>query len=1195
MHFKQIELTGFKSFADRTTVRLEKGITAIVGPNGCGKSNILDALRWSLGEQSAKALRGSHMQDVIFNGSDTRQPTGMAEVSLTFDNSDNRLPVDFAEVQVTRRVYRSGESEYLMNKAPCRLKDIQELFMDTGIGTNAYSLIGQGKISMVLSSKPEDRRFLFEEAAGIIRYKTRKRVAMRKLESADQNIVRLNDIIAEVQRQMRSLKRQVNAAIRYREMSDELRGLEIRAAWLKFTMLRERVTALRGQFAGAQDRFEKLSAELSEQEAAYEALGLKKLETDRLLMTRREGMHEIETEMEKLERQMALLNQQIDFSKSQQAQAEQERAEFLQRAEDIKNTITDTGERSDTLSGDIARARAALDEKQQAHAAAVQRLTEAETQVEALRALAMERMNSRARTHTELEKLGVAIENIDAQLKAIFEREQGSNERRHTLAMALEQARNEETARQQALHEAEQRRDQAEQEQTLAGQQLREVNEKWQALREQKSSLEARLNSLRELRDNYEGFAIGVRAVMRAKQENMPEADGVIGPAGDLLSTEKTYERAIEAALGGNINNVVVKNSDSAKAAVDFLKRHKAGRVTFLPLDIIRGGNDRSADGFTRERGVIGPAIDFVQYEPFLQRAVEYLLHSTLIVETLDDAIRIARGRNQYPRMVTLEGEMVSSSGAVTGGRTQRDSGGLLGRSAEIDELEDKVAQTEKQAAWQAKEGQQLTERIQQLRAAQQEAEKSAVQLRREVQELNVQIGRQATELDSLNRSADAMNQERDELTRRRDEFEVQRRDASTRADSMVDDEEVQQQRVAAAQEAASDARQAVAACGAELADLRVQLAELNQSLEEANRNQQRENRDHAMALEEAERRKIQMADLEANQHRLREQIAGHIDEAKGLSERKEAAHVQVVEAENERKILLDQSDAIEKRLRGLRDESRGAQAEVHKLEMALRHDEDQIGYFTERALQEYRVALASLTADEVGTDEYDEETRDALVADLRTKIERMGPVNLTAIEEYDALTERNDFLVAQAEDLQKARQTLQNVVDRIDKTIREMFMATFEEVANHFREYFRRLFNGGHARIYLLNEDDPLESGIEIEARPPGKKPTSISLLSGGESAMTAIALLFSIFRAKPSPFCVLDEVDAPLDDANIGRFLSMVEEFTAESQFIIITHSKMTMARAEALYGVTMQEKGVSKLVSVRFSETDDSESAA
>jgi chromosome segregation protein len=1195
MHFKQIELAGFKSFADRTSVRLEKGITAIVGPNGCGKSNILDALRWSLGEQSAKALRGTHMQDVIFNGSDTRQSIGMAEVSLTFDNADNRLPVDFAEVQVTRRVYRSGESEYLLNKAPCRLKDIQELFMDTGIGTNAYSLIGQGKISMVLSSKPEDRRFLFEEAAGIIRYKSRKRVAMRKLESADQNILRLNDIVAEVQRQIRSLKRQVNAAIRYREMSEELRGLEIRSAWLKFTMLRDRVAQLRAQFAEAQDCFEKSSAELTEQEAAYEALGLKKLEVDRTLMARREGVHEIETEMEKLERQIALLNQQIDFSKSQQAKAEQERAEFLQRADDIKNALSNTGERSDTLSTDIVQARAALDEKQQAHTAAMQRLTEVETQVEALRALALERMNSRARTHTELEKLGVAIENIDAQLKSIFDRELGANERRHALAGTLEQARAQETERHQALEDAEQRRDQAEQQQTLSGQQLREVNEKWQTLREQKSSMEARLNSLRELRDNYEGFAIGVRAVMRAKQENMPEADGVIGPAGDLLSTEKTYERAIEAALGGNINNVVVKNSEAAKAAVDFLKRHKAGRVTFLPLDIIRGGTDRQSDAFRTERGVIGPAIDFVQFDPYLQRAIEYLLHSTLIVETLDDAIRIARGRNQYPRMVTLDGEMVSSSGAVTGGRNQRDTGGLLGRSAEIDELEDKVGQAEKQAAWQASEGQKLTVRIQQLRVEQQEAEKAAVQLRREVQELNVQIGRQATELDSLNQSADSMNHERDELMQRREEFEEQRRDASTRADSMVGDEETQQQRVASAQEAAAEARQAVSACAVELADLRVKLAEMNQSLEEANRNQQRENREHAVALEEAERRKTLRADLEANQKTLQEEIAQYIEHSKGFSERKEEAHAKVVETQNERKLLLDQSDVVEKRLRTLRDQSRGAQSEVHKFEMALRHDEDQIGFFTARALEEYRVALASLTADEVGTDEYDEKTRDDLVADLRNKIERMGPVNLTAIEEFDALTERSDFLVAQSEDLQQARQTLYGVLDRIDKTIREMFMSTFEEVANHFREYFRRLFNGGHARIYLLNEDDPLESGIEIEARPPGKKPTSISLLSGGESAMTAIALLFSIFRAKPSPFCVLDEVDAPLDDANIGRFLTMVEEFTEHSQFIIITHNKQTMARAAALYGVTMQEQGVSKLVSVRFADTDDSESAA
>lgn len=1187
MYFKSIEMTGFKSFADRTVLNLEPGMTAIVGPNGCGKSNILDAVRWALGEQSAKALRGSHMQDVIFNGSEERTATGMAEVTLVFDNADSSLPLDFAEVQITRRVYRSGESEYLINKAPCRLRDIQELFMDTGVGTNAYSMIGQGKIGMVLSSKPEDRRFLFEEAAGIIKYKSRKRIAMRKLEQADQNLLRLGDIIAEVERQMRSLKRQVNAAIRYRELTEQLRELEIRAAWLKQAVLVAEIDELRTQFGAAQDTYEKANTELGKFEARHEELGLAKLEVDRVLHARREGVHEIDQEMEKIERLIALIRQQIEFSGEQQRRAAQERNEFLHQSAALEEERRRTGERAAGLKRELDEAEAALAGRQAAYQEAVQRVQRVDETLEVVRGRAVESMGMRAKTQTAIETLTVSIENLDKQLEALYERQESEGRRRETLLEGVEELRRAEAEKHAEAERFAVEKEQLANKEAEVARQLQLLNEAWQGLRETKSSVEARLHSLRELRDSYEGFAAGVRAVMQAKQEGRSDVAGVIGPVGDLISTDEAYERAVEAALGGNIHNIAVETAYAAKSAIGFLKEHRAGRVTFLPLDIIRVRQSDDAVQVLGLPGVVGRAVEFVRFDERVRPVIEYLFHNTVLVQTIDDAIRIARESERRPRLVTLDGEVISPAGAVTGGRTRHESRGLIGRSAEIAELEQRLAAIAERINESAEQGRVLVASLSAIKAECQRMADLEETARRDLQRLGIELAGRNRELSGLIKAAESLKCERDDLAAERIWLENQRRQAIERASAIETESERLQKEIAQAQDAASRARQEQSLLADELSDRRVKIAELRQMLEEIERDAQRIERARESALREADRRDQAIAELKANQSSLEDQIRDHIERSKALSESKEEARRKVIEAENQRQALLDESDKIEKRLREVRERSREAQSALHRIELDLRRAEDQLGFFRERIQSEYHVALGSLTAEEVGTDDYEEAAREEQVEELRVKIERMGAVNLMAIEEYDALSERHDFLTTQFQDLTKARDTLLGVVARIDSTIRDLFLDTFNAVGQNFHEYFRRLFNGGHARVYLLNEDDPLESGIEIEARPPGKKPQSISLLSGGEQAMTAIALLFSIFKAKPSPFCVLDEVDAPLDDANIGRFLSLLEEFTVESQFVVITHNKQTMSRADALYGVTQQERGVSQLVSVKFDE--------
>lgn len=1189
MYFKQIAMNGFKSFADPTSVKFDLGITAIVGPNGCGKSNILDALRWALGEQSAKTLRGTHMQDVIFNGSGGRPPTGMAEVSLIFDNADGQLPVDFSEVEVTRRVYRSGESEYLMNKAACRLKDVQELFMDTGIGTSAYSLIGQGKIDLILSTKPEDRRYLLEEAAGIIKYKTRKRVAMRKLDSAEQNMLRLNDIIAEVDRQMRSLKRQVNAAIRHREYTQELRALEIRNAWLQFNELSGHVADLQDRLKGVTDQYQELTTKTSRQEAELESVNLKRIEMDKTLSERREKEHSAATEMERLESKIALLNKEIEFANTRHKEALETREEILQQAANMQDEAGVADEQSNTLTVEVETCTAALAQRQVEHEQAIQRLAEAESLVEELRNMSLESVNTRNRAQTALETMTVSIANIQNQLETLEEENATLQNRLQTAEEKVKETQQQESEHQLALDKITEDQDNSRKESGRINAEKTSLNNEWQGLREKKSSQEARLKSLAELRDSYEGFAIGVRAVMMAKQRALPGFEGIIGPIGDLISTEKKYEYAIEAALGGNINNVVAEQADDAKSAISFLKENRAGRVTFLPLDTIRAARHDEDDSLLKHSGVIGPAIKYIQCDAYLMPAVQYLLYNTLIVATIDDAIGIARSEKRFPRLVTLDGEVVTPAGAVTGGRTQHESHGLLGRSAEIEELEKTVVETDKRLQKITQQIQRLTEQDKKNAHNLQTLESKAQEKRQILADIGRVSVRHGAEVDNLRSSMDAIQKRCDSLQEQRKSLEEKLAEAQSRIGGMAVDDETLKQKMQEATETAAKERDAVAALNAQVSDLRVKQAESMHALEELRRSQERAGRARSDMLEQAEKQQQIAVEMEARSAAFAQQVKDTVHESNELSKSHAALHKTVLEAQKEQQYIIESIDQLNKVLKESREKCSVVQRELHKLELDCSQKEDRIQFFQERIAEEYGLALGSLSEEEVGADEHDEKEREALIKKYRDSLQRLGNVNLAAIEEYDALEKRADFLKAQNDDLVKARDTLLNVVKRIDTTTQEMFMQTFNQISENFKNYFRRLFNGGQARLFLLDEQNPLDCGIEIEARPPGKKPQTISLLSGGEQAMTAIALLFSIFAAKPSPFCVLDEVDAPLDDANIGRFLQMVNEFTEKSQFIMITHSKQTMAHAAVIYGVTQQEAGISQLVSVRLEEAE------
>ncbi|HPU96540.1 MAG TPA: chromosome segregation protein SMC, partial [Candidatus Hydrogenedentes bacterium] len=918
MYFKRIILHGFKSFADRTVLELSPGITCIVGPNGSGKSNILDALRWALGEQSAKALRGSSMQDVIFNGTAHRPAMGMAEVVLGFDNADLQLPVEYTEVEVCRRVYRDGEGEYLLNKMPTRLRDIQELFMDTGIGTNAYSLIGQGKVDMIISSRSEDRRFLFEEAAGIIKYKNRKKLAARRLESADQNMVRLGDIIAEVERQMRHLKRQVNAAARYRELTEELKTLELRNAWLQHNELLNRLDDIRMQVGDAQEKYAASSAELASLESEAEQLNLRRLELDRELAACREQEAALDAEMERAEREIALARQEISFSTRRIEEIQGECAALEQK---LGADMPDLAAAHDlaALEQTLESARQELETLQSRLAEADQSARAAEEHLETLRSAATSATTARHRTESELNGVLSTLSALEQQITELRAQQSAQAELLAALAEREAAARHALQTAREVLNEVEITRSGMAGRRSELTEQARALEQARQEKRETRSALEARLRSLRELRDRYEGFAGGVRAIMLARQQGLTDMEGIIGPVGDLIGAEKGFETAIEAALGGNINNVVTRDADAAKRAIAFLKEHQAGRVTFLPLDTIRSGGTDDGEPLPGEPGVIGWATRYVSCPAELRPAMEYLLYNTAIVRDIDDAIRIARKERKYPRLVTLEGEVVSPAGAVTGGRTRHESRGLIGRAAEIEELERQVAALEHELAGLDRKIASARDELTALNESLRDMEGREAAARREVAAREKDLAAVESERAVQDRSGGRLAEQDAGLLARTNELREQAESLRKALDRMLQEEAEAQSRLEGVRGELETLRAARAALEQAVADQRVRTAEAGRALDETRRLREREERERATALEELTRRRDLITQLERRIRELEQVAADQAERIARLSAEKESAHARTLEAVQHHRVVVESLDALAERNRKTR------------------------------------------------------------------------------------------------------------------------------------------------------------------------------------------------------------------------------------------------------------------------------------
>jgi len=1189
MRIKKLEVFGFKSFADKTEFVFDEGITCIVGPNGCGKSNVVDAVKWILGEQSAKSLRGTEMSDVIFNGSAGRHPLGFAEATLVFDNSSRRLPVDLAEVAVTRRLYRSGESEYMINRKLCRLRDIREIFMDTGVGLNAYSLIEQGRVDVLLQSNPQQRRAVFEEAAGISKYKAKKKEALRKLERAEQNLLRLSDIIEEVQKRLRSVKYQAGKARNWQVYHDRLKELRIMHSLNEYHTLDQTRQRLAAEHAAGEDRRAELQGRITSAEARQSELEASLLRLDDELRQADARLVDLRGQIAAAESDIAFQHTRVEEWRQTQDRDRRRMGELDQRLAESDVQIAETSAEAARVEELLAALKARLAESEAALVQAQRDARQLAAQLDAEKSAVMDLVRQTSQVRNDLSSVDLRTENLKASRTRLEKRQAEIAEQ---LLRLTEQKSTIETGIADldfAIQRDQQRLNVKRDEAKRLNDEAEQAATEQAAAKEFRSGLLSRRDLLADLESRGEGLEEGVRRVLQLAGQGL--FPGIRGIVAELITVDHRYATLVEAALGEAEQSIVIDRRQDVLDSLEKLEETLEGRAGFLPLDSLQPAR-RAAD-LVGHAGVVARMADLVATDAALRPMVECLLGNTLLVEDLAVALRLSGGSlARYGRdglagvrYVTLSGETVEADGRMNLGRLTARAG-LISRKSELRELDVQLADVEKRIAAGQTRSQDIARRLHELDEEQRElrsiiydASTSRVDLVAQKRRLNEMAESLRGEEPVIASELSGLAAETAKLAERRTGLEA---------------------RLAELDAESERRKQAIESLGRQLSAAEAERARL----EEARTHQRVET-----AKVETERRGVEdrLSHLKTTRDEAARQRRDAAQELDACGQRIRDAERAVLRQESLIARLFLDKEAVGRRCRELshqRQEGRRRAAEMHdeirQVQAALREVEEaqhqinmqlsecrlKMETLEARVREDYQIELAErvrqYTPESVDWAAIEEE-----IGELRTKIERLGAVNLEAIKEQDELEQRNDFLVKQQKDLEEARRLLDRLIERINTESIARFKTTFEQVRENFIVLFRKLFGGGKADIVLLQPEDVLESGIEIVARPPGKEPCSISLLSGGEKTMTAVALLMAVFRSKPSPFCILDEVDAALDEANNERFNAVVREFVAESQFVIITHSKRTMAVGDILYGVTMQEPGVSKKISVRFAD--------
>ncbi len=1181
MYLKSLEVHGFKSFANKLVFEFHDGITAIVGPNGSGKSNVADAVRWVLGEQSAKQLRGAKMEDVIFAGTQMRKPLGFAYVAITISNEDHRLDVPYEEVKIARRVYRSGESEYLLNGASCRLKDVQELLFDTGIGKEGYSIIGQGQIDKILSGKPDERRELFDEAAGIVKYKKRKAAAEKNLEEEKQNLVRIEDVLSELGKQVVPLERQAGKAREYLKYRDELKNLDVNAFLMEYDRTGAEIAEADKKIEIADNDLERARSGLEDCRRQYKELEEQLNNLNGVIEEEGGILSEKKVQYNNAENSIKVLNEQINAIHQSEQHFKEQIQSFKERKTAFENELENYNLQLVTNSEELAKLEDAKKENEAALKAVSDKIKESQQEVENCRKEMMEALNEASGIKAEENRLKTLLEQNNIKKAEFTQRVIKNKSDAAVFNEIMEKG-------QKALDEVSEKIDAKKKLNQEYGQAVIKLDDGIKNLENEHREMQqqfhienSRLSSLKNMAERYDGFGQSIKRVMEQREKHT----GIIGVVADIIRVKKKFETAIEIALGGSIQNIVTDNAGTAKDMIQYLKKNKYGRATFLPLTNIRQGKEMQADGIMEQKGVIGTASSLVEADAQYSTLVKYLLGRHIVVDNIDNAIALAEKYNHTIRIVTIEGDLLNPGGTMSGGAF-KNSNNLLGRRREMEDLEKSVKS--------------IGDKLSKISAKLKEAgdkkasvsgkitanEKIIQELVLEQNTAKINYDRALSDFKANEEKLVHIHIEAKETEQRDNELKKALGEVSIKLSDNDGRNQSYEERITALNSGLEELHNSETSISRDNSNLMVEITSLGSRRSFISENINRitqEIRDMERGIEEAVSNSGNIGKLVLGKQQEIEQVLQDIEDIKletaRLSERLE-----------KRKSEREEISAKSKEYLAKREELAELASELDKecFRLGSQRDklEDRINSYTEYMWEQYELTYHSAEAlkTESTLSLADMKKR---IEELKSTIRALGDVNVNAVEQYNELMERYELLTGQHADLTEAAEVLVGVIEELDTEMRRQFEIQFAEISSRFNNVFKELFGGGRGTIELVEGEDILLAGINIIAQPPGKKLQNMMQLSGGEKALSAIALLFAIQSLKPSPFCLLDEIEAALDDSNVGRYADYLHKLTKDTQFIVITHRRGTMDAADILYGITMQEKGVSTLVSVNLVE--------
>ena len=1183
MYLKRLELQGFKSFADKTVLEFKSGITSVIGPNGSGKSNISDAIRWVLGEQSMKSLRGAKSEDIIFAGTQARKSLGFAEVSMVIDNTDGKLPIEYSEVTVTRKLYRSGETGYYINKVPCRLKDVLELFMDTGIGKDGYSIIGQGKIDEILSNKSEDRRKIFEEAAGIVKYRTRKAESEKKLEQTKLNLLRINDILSEIEANIEPLKMQSDKARKYLDLREELKNIEVGLFLHNISEYKEKLEKIVEDIQIVEGQNEAENQKMINLQDAKEEL---KEQIDEITAKIEEMQNlgfESTNKIEKINSEIGISKERIQNNKGNKERLEKEIEEVKQRILELEDEQKQKLEKKDNLSQNREKFKKELDEKQKELDELTKKLSDKELEIEGKK--------QEIEKHTDRKyEIASEISSLDTNFENIEKREKTTKNEIDSLTLEIDSARDDKQEKSKAFYEIEHKKNEitkalqeksSKKEESMA--KIKEFDTNLNNLNYDARMKDSRLKFLIETEKEKEGYLRSVKTLLVDCEKDANLNKGMNGVLANLISVDKKYETAIEMCLGQALQNIVTDTEEDAKKLVEHLRNNKLGRASFLPVSSIRG---KKLDRIIRNNvdGVIGVASDLVKCDKKYEQIVLNLLGRTLIVENMDTAIQMAKMNSYSFRIVTLEGDIISNTGAITGGSIQTKTVNILGRSREIEELEKSIKEINGKIEKITKEKKEYTESVT-------DVIEEVTRLEKELQDIEVTYAAENQKMLNIEDGIAKLEARREKLKKELEELAKQKIDNRTEKEEKQEETNYLQEEIEKlgkiVEEFAlnnKDNQKYIDDLNFDITNLKISVSSFDESGTSIDEMVERIKQDidsNKVSIENKEKNINEVLEENANLEQKITDLENEIAKIKSDVENSSNIVEKLKKDRTEKSEKLKTSEASITEQFSVIEDIKG---QIVKLDVRKTRLEQDLEQVVNNLWVEYELTPNN-AEDYPKPQNVQKAARDVNV--LRNQIKELGSINVDAIEEYKKTKERYDFMCEQRLDLENTATKLRNLISDMTQTMKEQFIEKFELINKNFNETFVELFGGGKAELRLEDEENVLECGIDIHVQPTGKKLQNMMLLSGGEKAFTAIALLFAILKINPAPFCVLDEIEAALDDVNVYRFAEYLKKFSKETQFLVITHRKGTMEAANTVYGITMEENGVSKLLSMKLGQ--------